>query len=326
KADGDFVPLADVPDIIWKQHKSKIEGGRDTQFLDMGRTTGPEHPTHYADIDEPGKDGKTLLELCLEDDENISVGVWRQFYDDADHKTQHERGLLPFRVWQFFDAMEEFARNEQTAEFLCAAGLVSHYVGDACQPLHGSMLADGFKDQPVTETHHHENGDPFTKESHVGAGVHSTYETKMIDRHAPELIAGLQQAFQGQQPPMAAIHSGKEAAEAIIALMDRSAHSVPPKDLVDTYVAAGGKPNAAERDKLWEKFGDKTIEVMADGARVLAAIWQGAWSAGNGGGIAASKLGTISTTRLMPLYRDPKFVESLDIDSIGPVLHQPATA
>src|SRR5262245_9942076 len=41
-----FVPLADVPDVIWKQVKSKVTGGRDWY-----RNVGPEHPTHYADID-----------------------------------------------------------------------------------------------------------------------------------------------------------------------------------------------------------------------------------------------------------------------------------
>jgi hypothetical protein len=31
KKDGDFVPLADVPDIIWKNNPRDVKGGRDTE-------------------------------------------------------------------------------------------------------------------------------------------------------------------------------------------------------------------------------------------------------------------------------------------------------
>ena len=60
KSEGRFVPLADVPDVIWKNTASQVEGGRDPS-----PRQGPEHPVHYADIDEPRpSDGKTLRELC----------------------------------------------------------------------------------------------------------------------------------------------------------------------------------------------------------------------------------------------------------------------
>src|SRR5262249_28493907 len=143
-------------------------------------------------------DGKTLRQLCLDDSNNISVEFWQRFYDEAGHRMQNKRGLLPFRVWQFFNAMEDFARAGEADKFLCAAGLLSHYVGDACQPLHGSMYADGYTDQPMTITHHtRETGEIKKEESHVGAGVHSTYETKMIDRYSPELVDGIKVALGG---------------------------------------------------------------------------------------------------------------------------------
>jgi hypothetical protein len=47
KKEGRFVPLADVPDVIWKNLPSQVEGGRDTRLRQ-----GPEHPVHSADIDE----------------------------------------------------------------------------------------------------------------------------------------------------------------------------------------------------------------------------------------------------------------------------------
>jgi hypothetical protein len=297
-----LVPLADVPDIVWKKHKTKVTGGRDDRFLDKGRTTGPEHPTHYADIDEERAPNESLLALCLQDHDNISVEFWQQFYDQMGHTEQHGRGLLPFRVWQFFDAMKEAAEAGSPDQFLCAAGLVSHYVGDACQPLHGSVLADGYEDGS-------------------GKGVHSLYESKMLDRHAGELVPAIKDAL--NNPPahhLPKIKSGKDAAVAIIELMGRSAQTIPPKKLVDAYIKAGGEPTAAVRDKLWEKFGGRTAEVMADGARVLARIWEGAWAEGHGGDIAGPALGTIDPGILKGLYEDEKFVESLDLDHIGAVL------
>lgn len=39
------------------------------------------------------------------------------------------RGLLPFRVWQLFDAMVEFASNNEPDKFVCAAGVLTHYLG-----------------------------------------------------------------------------------------------------------------------------------------------------------------------------------------------------
>lgn len=134
------------------------------------RSQGPEHPCHYADIDEPGPDGSIVRDLCLQDIANLTVAKWQQFYDERGHSTPDKRGLLPFRVWQFYDAMVGFAKSKQVDQFVCAAGLLAHYVGDASQPLHGSYLADGYPDG-------------------TGAGVHSCYESKMIDRYARQLVA-----------------------------------------------------------------------------------------------------------------------------------------
>ena len=315
----DFIPLADVPDIVWKAFPNKIKGGRDNRPAGQGRSTGPEHPTHYADIDEPGADGKTLLELCLEDSANIDVDVWRSFYDEAGKTAQRDRGLLPFRVWQFFDAMVNAVRSKDVDRYLCAAGLLAHYVGDACQPLHGSVLADGFADQPTTVTVHHRDGTTSEKNSHVGAGVHSAFETAMIDRKAAEIRAGIPTKL-ASLGRLDLVDTGKKAAEATIALMDRSARKIPPKKLVDKFVQAGGTKTVAVYDALWERFGRDTIAVMADGARALGMLWESAWRQGNGNQIAETKLKPLNKDALAEIYRDPDFVPSLDIDHIGPAL------
>lgn len=322
KEEGGVVPLADVPDLVWKNHKTKVRGGRDDRWVGNGRATGPEHPTHYADIDEEGPNGKTLLQLCIQNSNNVSVSFWQQFYDDMGHTEQRDRGLLPFRVWQFFDAMKNFAAAGEPDKFLCAAGLLSHYVGDACQPLHGSIYADGYSDIPTTVIHHRrDTGEEYTEESHLGAGVHSTYETKMVDRWAEELVDGIQQAIaQPPAQPLPQIQTGKDAAIATIALMHRSAKRIPPRKLVDAFLDAGGKTTVAVQDALWEDFGPKTIDTMTDGARVLARIWEGAWKKGNGNAIPTNELGMIDPDLLKTHYENLKFVESVDLDHIEPFL------
>jgi len=319
KDDEQLIPLADVPDLVWKTYYKK-RGGRDTRVFN-GRTNGPEHPTHYADIDEPRPDGRTLRDLCLEDDANISVAFWQQFYDAAGHTKENERGLLPFRVWQFFDQLVEFASRKEPDKFLCAAGLLSHYVGDACQPLHGSRYADGYADRPKKVKHRRrDTGEEYETDSHVGAGVHSTYETKMIDRKSTELVEGIRAllpTWNGNLPP---ITSGHAAAKAVIHLMDRSATRLPPLDIVEAYIAAGEKETVAVQDALWEQFGEATIETMVDGATVLAAIWTGAWRIGKGQKIANSALLSINPETLKTHYENRKFVPSLNLDEIGAVL------
>ena len=302
KANESLIPLADVPDLIWKVHFNDVWGGRDTRKEGF-RSAGPEHPTHYADIDEPGPNGgQTLLEMSLADHDNINVDVWRQFYDDLGHNDQHSRGLLPFRVWQFFDAMKQFVVDGEVEKFVCAAGLLSHYVGDACQPLHGSIYADGYPN------------------STDGDGVHSTYETKMVERKAAKIVEGIELQLGQAAPALPQIQTGKEAALATLELMNRSAQTIPPKDLVDAYIAAGGTSKVAVQDALWDQFSDQTIQVMTDGARVLANIWQGAWTEGGGNNIPTNQLGPADPDVLNGFARDWLFIRSHDIDHIKPSL------
>lgn len=113
-----IIPLADVPDLVWKNLPNKVVGGRDDHMVGY-RSQGPEHPCHYADIDEPGPDGSIVRDLCLQDIANLTVTKWQQFYDERGHRTPDKRGLLPFRVWQFYDAMVGFAKvGRSTSSFV----------------------------------------------------------------------------------------------------------------------------------------------------------------------------------------------------------------
>jgi hypothetical protein len=299
---GDFVELADTPDLVWKKTPDRVPGGRD-----VAQNSGPEHPTHYADIDEPDAKGQTLRDLTLADKAKMDVAVWSNWYV-ANGKTQaRSQGLLPFRVWQFFDEMVRALRAGEADRFLCAAGIVSHYVGDASQPLHGSYFSDGYRDPQ----------DPHAK-TWPGKGVHSTYEDKMIDRHSEELLSRIgpeAAAFGGQIPRIA---DGRDAAFATVVLMSQVAEILPPATLCDEYIRLGGGSSARVVDGLWEAFGKETAQVMGAGARYLATIWDAAYA------VAASPLpadaGVISERTLAAIYQDNSFVPSLTLDRIGAVL------
>ena len=103
-----FVPLADVPDMVWKVGPHK-----------RGGMTSPEHANHFADMDrelDPKlPQGATLLEICDGKPGNVDVDLWRQYYTAVQRQfpKEHEsRGLLPFRVWQIYDAMVSFLRRK----------------------------------------------------------------------------------------------------------------------------------------------------------------------------------------------------------------------
>ncbi len=66
---ADFVPMADVPDFYWKPRVGK-----------QGHTRGTEGPNHFADMDQPNPEGKTLLDLT-KDDSFIDPDKWQEFYE-----------------------------------------------------------------------------------------------------------------------------------------------------------------------------------------------------------------------------------------------------
>ena len=279
-----FVPLADVPDRIWKVPSA-------TGFR------GPnEGPSHFADMDRPLPDkpnkGKTLLKLC-EDSAKIDPQFWESYYTRIKDRS---KGLLPFRVWQFYDEMADAAAQRDIDRFVCAAGIAAHYVADACQPLHISYLFDGDPDELV-------NGEKR------GKGVHSAFDDAILRAHSAEMLQLLRGALEQPHPhPAAAPSTGKEAAIAIVELMRRTMTAVKPGAVIDAYV---------DGEDLWSKFRDRTIQVMADGARTLAAIWLGAWNKGQGDQVPQDKIKAADLTKLMDLYECKDFVPSVRLKDIG---------
>ncbi len=305
-----FVPLADVPDFFWKP-----------RIAQQGFSRGNEGPNHFADMDQPDGDGHTLLELC-KDDANIDPDVWNAFYSSvkdilsgATISPQH-RGLLPFRVWQIFDEMVAFVRAGKPAEFVCAAGVLTHYIGDACQPLHISYLHDGDPRRPFVYTFTKGKKAGTTERRPLGQGVHTAYEDDMVNEKRALILKGLLGTPIARKTERVA--NGFEAARATIAMMRRTFTTIPPMEVVNAVIGfeGGGKARA---EFMWKTFGDRTIDVMKGGSHLLAVFWESAWGAG--AGESRVKAATALTQkRAMSICQNTEFLPSVTIDQIGRVL------
>jgi hypothetical protein len=310
----DFVPLADVPDMVWKVGPHK-----------RGGMKAPEHANHFADMDRVLSpklpEGSTLLDICKGKPQNVDVNVWQRYYDAV--KKQHpdlneSRGLLPFRAWQIYDAMVSFVRAGRVDEFVCAAGILSHYVGDSCQPLHISYMFNGDPDHPVPGIVRDANGQKVKGIIPLGTGVHSAYEDDMVDRHVPEIVQGVKAAVSSASQP-SLVAGGHEAAVAVVDLMQKTFATIAPADIIHEYVKSVGSKPASRADVLWKKFGTATINVMADGCICLAQLWDSAWQEGQGD-TSIQSAAAIPQERLEALYQDPNFLPSHTLDTIGPLL------
>lgn len=305
-----FVPMADVPDFFWKPRVAKQGFAR--QF---------EGSNHFADMDQPGPQGKTLLDLTR-NDANVDPNVWESFYDSVtdilsgEKIKEDRRGLLPFRVWQIFDQMCDFAARGKAEEFVCAAGVLAHYVGDACQPLHISYLHDGDPGRPVKHVFTKGKKAGQTKLQALGTGVHSAYEDAMVFENRAAILQGLKQTSKVQQSEL--VRSGRDAAIATIRLMRDTFKALPPAKIVQAYVDVG-KGGKAASERLWSLFGKKTIGVMQDGTHLLAVLWESAWQIGNGEA-NVTRPGGLSRTRAMSIVQNENFLPSFTIGQIGKVL------
>jgi len=287
-----FVPLADVPDIVWK-----------TTMNPGGKAARPqENWNHYADIDLPGANGKTLDQLCGKKPARLDIAAWIDFYRNAPKPSAStskaktvNMGSLPFRVWQVFEEMVAARKAGKKTAFLCAAGILSHYIGDACQPLHGSMHADGLDG--------------------ASTGVHSAYEEKMIDAFPKEVRTGLDDFAIGKLgPALNKVTTGHEAGVACLELMRRSARRLPPTRICEVYEGLGGGKSKATLQGLWKALGDDTIGCLADGARTLAMLWASAYRQGN----AAAFKNAVSEPSLKKTYQGKQFVASLHLANLDP--------
>lgn len=330
-----FVALADVPDIVWKTYPSPhlnrkgqdigVPGGRDTQSSGFS-STGPEHPNHHCDADMPFKGAPTLPEACIADPSLVTAANWKAYFASfPEPPNVLHQGILPFRVWQHFARLKDYASGSaNAAKFLTAAGTLAHYVGDSSQPLHGSIMADGIEnEQPDIPRDSPSRKDSKTKEklpAFRGEGVHSAYETQMINWAAKKgvLFDEIRKNL-GSDHGMKLVTDGRAAAIATLTVMRDVAKILPPRHLIDVYESTFAPGSPPHSEALWKKLGPQTGKVMALGARALAMIWDSAWVAGGGD----TDHGRLDRDDLRALYENPNFLRSVTVNDIEQEIARP---
>lgn len=288
-----FVPLADVADDVWRLTRMGKNG------------VNNDSNNHFADMDQEGPDGLDLLTICRDVEDNpdsVDPAKWLEFYQALNGNGEKTNaGALPFRVWQMYDeavAALKGGDDDAVARWFCLMGTMAHYGGDACQPLHVSRLHHGY---------------PPLKKGTWKYDVHSVYETKMLDAHAVEVIAGLNKRLKGEAVQDDGKRGGQMAAVAIVKLMQETIKRINPAKLVDAYNNAESTPDA-RLEALWDGFGEKTMDCMAEGAKTLAPIWERAWAEGGGTAIPDKEIKKLSPSALVTMYRSPSLAPSMSLE------------
>jgi hypothetical protein len=271
-----FVALADVADLVWRNTRHKDEANH---FADMDQRGGPQGT------------GSTLMELWQQQPTSRTPSAWTAFYDHLPQPPEDKhRGALPFRVKEMYAAMVDAVRQPSAIDYIAVAGLMAHYVGDACQPLH------------VSQFHHGRPGHP------EDTNVHSDYETKMLDRFAADVVSKVNTAVAGRTVTQH-VTGGDAAANLVVDLMRRTIARLAPEKVVNTWIDTKGQNHIRD---LWAALGDDTAACIAEGALVLATLWESAWVEGDGDhGIPSAALGTpANKNALRSRYNDASFVPS----------------
>lgn len=309
-ASGAFIPLADVPDYIWIGQ----QGLR------------PDEPDqHFADIDIQDIDGgPPLLDRCVADSANISATVWKDYFDGFKNAgVGPDEGMLPFRVWQIWEAMVAYLQAGDVLRFVAAGGTMGHYVGDASQPLHCSYLHHGMP--PLTtlasgRSYPPRHGTDAYNEFHATreAKIHAIYEEQMLEVDPAAVLTAVDSTLATMPAITAAVTSGHEAAIQVIELMHRSQQRLTPTDIINADDPTLSQPKRAAR--LWEDLAIRkaTVESLADSVRVLASLWTSAWTAGGGDQIPQSAIKMFDQGQLMTICRtEHGFIPSLSLDAMA---------
>jgi hypothetical protein len=336
-----FVPLADVPDNVWKSNvnffMTEDSAGKKHHNAGPGSRGKWDNPNHYADIDLPYKGSSTFLSFVLGNPtKNLKPQVWMDYYtslkpkydawaaalgqDTPDNQLDKKHlGALPFRVWQLFDAMVAAAKAGKEAEFLVAGGVLIHYIGDACQPLHTSYLSQGDPNKVVNKPV------AVTKKMLEADGVHSGYEDEMVNYgfQKKDLSKAVDAEIKKQEKlsaeKIATMKSGFDAAKAVMDLIAATRTTLLPSKIVKRWVEVHPLKKDEREQAMWASFGTPTIKCMARGSRYLAKMWNDAWVLGKG----STKIGQGSKhtqKQIAKLYNDKNFLKSVPLNEYPGIL------
>lgn len=181
--------------------------------------------------------------------------------------------------------MVDAVRRRSLARYVAAAGILAHYVGDACQPLHVSHLHHGRPNHPGKDR------------------VHAVYETNMLDRFRVELVDLVNDRLDGLEITTS-FRGGQNAADAIMQLMQFTIQTI---EVIEAFNAHEGRRRT---EHMWSVLKARTADCMAQGCLYLAEMWQSSWLEGGGPQIAMNRMNVQNKTTIKNLYLKKDWMES----------------
>ncbi|WP_371763451.1 hypothetical protein [Massilia sp.] len=328
-----FVALADVPDNVWKSNVNfiSVDGtdGKSHRQRGPGARGHEENENHFADLDLDYEGKGLFLELNLRDPKTYLLPkVWLAYFASLQPQFTawdqllvsetgkpaygtggNHWGALPFRVHQLYDTMREATRQGDRTLFLVAGGVLIHYIGDACQPLHASYMSNGDPARVVTKS--------SGAKALEAEGVHSGYEDDMVAygyQHG-DLAGELDKQTNNDGLGIRTIANGYDASVAVIELIAQTRATLAPQAIIDKWMSLQAlRSRQARAQAMWEAFGDATVICMARGTRLLAALWESAWANGNGEK-NITDVTPVPQEDLMKQYLNPDVVPSVHLDN-----------
>jgi len=196
---------------------------------------------HYIDIDYYPE----YAQGTLPHDFNALVSEYG--YD-----TVINNGTVPWVIAEWTDSLTHLMEREEWNTAFQVAAELGHYVADSHQPLHLTMNYNG--------------------QNTGNYGVHSRYETSMINPHLPDLT-----------PPDSAAHYWQNPLNSIFLYIDGVYPYVDDIMAADDY-ADSQDPSHGDTyySLMWDALDTLTIDAIDRAIVDLASIWYTAWvNAGN---------------------------------------------
>lgn len=172
---------------------------------------------------------------------------WEAMIDLYGQSIMEDNGLIPWVIEWWMEALTTQLESENWNAVWQTAAELGHYVADSHQPLHLTLNYNG----QLTGNY----------------GIHSRYETHMINPHLDDISFEDSTASYWETP----LDSTFGYIEDLLPISDLV------MDADDRANAADPGMNATYYDLMWEDLGDTTIWTLQRSAIDLASIWYTAW-------------------------------------------------
>ena len=272
--------LAKLPDE-WKGHKGRKD----------------ENPNHYANINL-ACGGRKLKDIPLDPKQ------WLEFYKNLQTSTgEKNRGALPFRVGDVFTRMQSAVEARRLNEAFAAAGILAHYISDACNPAHVNCWGRG--DPAWDHGVKSRWGGPRAEFHGVWDDPAGIEETNVRSQYA-KITNSYRKMYR----------TGDAAAEAAMELMKKTLDLVDVKQFIKSGDPIGSKQ--AARDFCKYEGRDRIACCIAHGTALLLALWRSAWGGKNNNGFKEQHIQGMKLAGLRDkALKDQSFLPSLSLESLA---------